>query len=374
VKHFDAVVIGCGAMGASASYNLAIRGLKVMTLERFGLNHEFGSSHGETRITRLAYYEDPRYVPLLRRALEAWKELGTKSGKRLMVMTGGLMIGPQEGAFVSGVLRSARAHSLPHRILSWREAMDAYPVFNLEEGYAAVHDENAGVLFPEECISACVNLASGAGCTFGFGEQVKRWFGARNGIEVETTKGSYTADRLVVAAGAWTERLLGDLVPLKVERQTPFWFSSGGSSMFSPERMPVFIMEEKSGQYFYGIPDVGRGVKVARNHAGATVDADDVPRDVTEGDVSPVREFVSRRLPNLSTRPVGSTTCLYSNTPDWNFVIDTHPRDDRVVILSACSGHGFKFASVVGEIAADLAIQGKTRHDIAFLQAERFDH
>jgi sarcosine oxidase len=372
VKNFDAIVIGCGAMGSSSSYNLAARGLKVLTLERYSPNHDHGSSHGRTRIIRLAYYEDQRYVPLLRRAFEAWRETSARSGKNLLRMTGGLMIGPRNGAFVSGVLRSARAHSIPHRILTSRETMQTYPAFNLEEGYSAVHDENAGILFPEECISAYVELAREEGCSFRFREQVTRWVRAEGRVEVETTKGKYTADRLVVAAGAWTGPLLGDLFPLTVERQVPFWFSSGGSRLFFPDRMPVFIMEERSGQYFYGIPDVGHGVKVARNHAGENVDPDNVPRGVTRKDESPVREFISRSLPRLSTEPISSTTCLYSNTPDLNFVIDLHPSFNEIVVISACSGHGFKFASVVGEIAADLADEGRTRHDISFLRAGRF--
>ncbi|MDV3277935.1 MAG: N-methyl-L-tryptophan oxidase [Nitrososphaerales archaeon] len=372
MRHFDAVVVGCGAMGSSISYNLAARGMSVLTLEKFNLNHEFGSSHGRTRIIRLAYFEDPRYVSLLRRAFESWRELSAKSGKKLLLMTGGLMIGLEGGTFVSGVLKSAREHSLPHKVLKSREVTEAYPAFRLEEGHSAVYDENAGILFFEECISAYVEAARAAGCQFKFSEPATRWRSAREGVEVETAKDKYAADKLVLSAGAWTGQLLGDMVPLTIERQTPFWFWSGGDQAFSAGRMPIFIMEETQGHYFYGIPEVGHGVKVARNHEGEFVDPELTRRTVTESDEMPVREFVSRRLPKLNNRPISSSTCLYSNTPDWNFVIDVHPRQRDVVVVSACSGHGFKFASVIGEIGADLALDGRTRHDISFLRLERF--
>ena len=167
-------------------------------------------------------------------------------------------------------------------------------------------------------------------------------------------------------------RLLGNLIPLTVERQTPFWFSSGGNKVFTSERMPVFIVEEERNHYFYGIPEVGHGVKVARHHEGESVDPDDVQRTVTEDDELQVSVFISKRLPKLNQRSFSSTTCLYTNTPDSNFVVDAHPKDEDVVLVSACSGHGFKFTSVVGEIAADLAAEGRTRHDISFLNVRRF--
>jgi sarcosine oxidase len=359
-------------MGSALSYNLAARGLSVLTLEKFKLNHEFGSSHGKTRIIRLAYFEDPRYVPLLRRAFELWRELGANSNRKLLLMTGGLMMGTEGGAFVSGVVRNAREHSLPYRLLKSREVTDAYPAFRLDENHCAVYDENAGVLFSEECISAYVEAARHSGCAFKFSEPVTRWRKVREGVEVETPKDKYSADKLVLSAGAWTRQLLGDVVPLTVERQTPFWFSSGGDKTFAAEEMPIFIMEEARDHYFYGIPDVGHGVKVARHHDGEVVDPDGVQRTVTESDEVPVREFVARRLPRLNDRPIGSTTCLYSNTPDSNFVIDLHPWEKDVVVVSACSGHGFKFASVIGEIGADLALEGRSRQDISFLRLGRF--
>jgi len=372
VKHFDAMVVGCGAMGSSASYSLASKGMKVLTLERFSLNHQFGSSHGGTRIIRLAYAEDPRYVPLLRRAFSGWEELQTKSGRSLMKMTGGLMIGRSEGDLVRGVLSSAKGYALPHRLLSGSEVNEEFLAFRIGEDFSAVHEQSAGILFPEECVGAFVDAASQAGCEFRFSERVSGWTRTTDGIVVSTDKDQYLADRLVVCAGAWTGALIQGLIPLVCERQVPLWFDSKRDPRFGAGRMPIFVSEEGPGRLFYGIPDVGHGVKVAVHHRGTIVKPDSVQREVTERDVSPVGEFISSRMPGLDPNPIASTTCLYTNTPDSNFVVDFHPDDGRVVIVSACSGHGFKFAGVIGEIAADLLTAGKTQCDVSFLGIGRF--
>lgn len=371
-QHWDAIVVGCGAMGASTSYNLSKRGLRVLTLEKFGLNHEQGSSHGKTRIIRLSYYEDSRYVPLLRRAFDSWRELESKSGKNLLQITGGLMMGTPDGELVTGVLGSARAHGIPHRVLSSSEVEDEFEAFSLGDDMCAVHEESAGILFPEECIMAFVEGAKGAGCEIRFEESVNRWTSSPSGIELESSKGTYVADRLILCAGAWNSKLLGKLLPLQCERQVPFWFSSNGQACFTPQEMPVFIFEEDRGQFYYGIPEVGHGVKVARTHGGEVGEPDSIRRNVTEVDLAPVRGFITRRLRKLQGPPIASTTCIYTNTPDLNFALGSHPDDPRVTIVSACSGHGFKFASVVGEVAADFATEGKTAYDISFLDVERF--
>src|SRR5712692_6212913 len=255
-------------MGSSASHSLASRGLRVLTFDRFGLNHEFGSSHGKTRIIRLAYYEDERYVPLLRRAFVLWKELEAKSGRKLFLKTGGLMIGRQDGELIRGVLKSAKAHGIPHKLLSASEAESRFEAFHLDESLSAVHEDSAVVLFPEECIQAFADLAKESGCEFKFNEPVTSWKSGPNGVEVETEKGAYSAEKIVFCSGAWTGSMLRGTLPLKVERQVMFWFSSGGQARFSAEKMPVFISEEEGGQFYYGLPEVGHGVKVARTHGG----------------------------------------------------------------------------------------------------------
>jgi sarcosine oxidase len=371
-QHYDVAVVGCGAMGSAVSYNLAKRGVRAIALDRYGLGHDLGSSHGRTRIIRLAYYEDTRYVPLLRRAFDSWRELEGKAGRELLRVTGGLMIGAPGGELVTGVIKSARTHGIPHRVLSAAEVEEGYEAFAIEERYSAVLDESAGVLYPEECIRAFVDLGGALGCEFRFSEPVVGWRASDGRMEVETSKGRYSADKVVVCAGPWTSRLLGDVLPLSCERQVPFWFSSEGESCFEAGRMPVFIMEEEPGLFFYGVPELGHGVKVARSHGGEVVEPDGVDREVHAGDSAPVEAFVSRRLPKLGKRPIASTTCLYTNTPDMNFAVGLHPREPRVVVVSACSGHGFKFASVLGEAVADLVTEGRSAHDISFLNPDRF--
>jgi sarcosine oxidase len=371
-KRWDVIVVGCGVMGASTSYFLAKKGLRVLNVERYGVNHEFGSSHGRTRIIRLAYYEDPRYVPMLRRAYESWKEVESKSGKKLLRITGGLMVGRPDGELVKGVLASARTHGLPHERMSAREAEERFEAFTIGDEFDAVYDESAGILSAEECVRAFVGLASEAGCEFRFSEQVRDWKGTPEGIQVETSNGTQAADRVVLCAGPWNGQLLHGLLPLQCERQVPLWFGSGGQKIFAPPAMPVFIMEEESGVFYYGVPDVGHGVKVARTHGGESTEPDSVRREVTEDDIRPVREFIARRLKKLDGDPVESNTCLYSNLPDYKFAVGLHPNDDRVTVVSACSGHGFKFASVIGEVASDLATQKKTGFDISFLRVDRF--
>jgi sarcosine oxidase len=359
-------------MGASASYNLAKRGMKVLTIDAHGVNHDFGSSHGQTRIIRLAYYEDPRYVPLLRRAFEAWKEAESRSGKRLLQMTGGLMVGRPDGELVAGVLKSAKTHGLAHEVLSSSEVEERFGAFTLGKDFSAVYEETAGVIFAENAVRAFVGLASEAGCEFRFSEKVARWKSGPQGIEVETSSGTQTSDRLVLCAGPWNNQLIGGALPLQCERQVPLLFSPGGQGIFSPAKMPVFIMEEDPGVFYYGVPDFGKGVKVARTHGGEVVDPDRVRREVTDSDVKPVREFILRRLKKLDPTPVESTTCIYTNTPDLNFAVGALPNEPRVTLVSACSGHGFKFASVLGEVAADLATDKKVAYDMSFLGAGRF--
>lgn len=365
------IVVGCGVMGAASAYNLARKGLRVLNIERFGVNHEFGSSHGRTRIIRLAYYEDPRYVPLLRRAYDSWRELESQSGKKLLRVTGGLMIGKPGGELVKGVLRSAQAHGIPHERLTASQVEARFEAFTLGGEYSAVYEEAAGVLSAEESVRAFVGLGSEAGCEYRFSEQVQRWKDTAEGVEVETPSGKQTAAKLVFCAGPWNGGLLPELLPLQVERQVPLWFPSEGKD-FSPPKMPIFIMEEERNQFYYGLPDVGHGVKVAQTHGGEACDPEKVRREVTEEDIAPVRSFIARRLKGLGRTPIASTTCLYTNTPDLNFAVGLHPSDRKVVVVSACSGHGFKFASVIGEVVADLATRGTTSYDVGFLDPARF--
>jgi sarcosine oxidase len=241
----------------------------------------------------------------------------------------------------------------------------------LDRDSSALYDPNAGIIFPERAISAYVNLAKQEGAEFRFEEPVVSWGRDGNNYEVRTTLDDFSADKVVFCAGPWMQELLGNLVPIEVERQVLFWFGRSNNPRFSPPRMPIFLMEN-DGRYFYGIPDVGEGVKIARHHGGTTVDPNVLKREVSKEDESSVRDFTVRILPDLNANPINSSVCLYSNTPDRNFVVDFHPKHEGALMVSACSGHGFKFASVLGEVVADLVAGQEPRVDISFLAAKRF--
>jgi len=367
------IVVGCGGMGSAIAYHLSKRGMKTLVIERFSLNHEYGSSHGRTRIIRTAYFEDPKYVRLAKSAFQLWGELEKLSGKHLMEVTGGLMIGKPETEVVSGSIRSAQEHSLPHTLLSAKEVAERFPAFAPSQSESALYEANAGLLIPERCIEAHKTLAEENGARFHFGERVTGWEAGRSLVTVRTEKEAYVAEKVAIAAGPWNSSLLPDLrLPLECERQVVFWFSpKSRSELFSSRRMPVFIWQVENGRSFYGVPNIGDGVKVARHHEGRISLPDDVDRVVTAEDEEPVRAFLRSRIRHLDGTPISSMTCTYTNTPDGNFILDRHPRHRNIFIVSPCSGHGFKFACVIGEIVSDLAVRGFTRHDISLFSLER---
>lgn len=368
---WDVVVVGLGGAGSAAAYHLARRRLRVLGLERFDPVHDKGSSHGHTRIIRQAYFEHPDYVPLLLRAYELWEELERAGGERLLLVTGGLMVGPPEGELVAGSLASARAHGLPHEVLDPAEVRARFPAFHLGEGEVALYEPRAGVLFPEACVRAHQAQARASGAELRFGVRVVDWESDGRKVTVRTGSGTEEAAHLVLAAGPWMPQLARLPVRLWVERQVVFWFRPRRPEWFAPERFPVFVWETPDG-FFYGIPAVaGRGFKAARHHAGRPVDPDQVPPPQEE-EAEWLRAQLARRLPDADGGVEGAATCLYTNTPDEHFLVDRHPHFPNVVVCSACSGHGFKFTSVVGEVVADLVSEGSTRLPVGFLSASRF--
>ncbi len=373
MKRFETIVVGCGGMGSSISYHLSRRGAKTLVLERFKLNHENGSSHGRTRIIRTAYFEDPRYVRLAKRAFQLWSALEKETGRRLLEVTGGLMIGKPDASAVVGSLRSAREYSLPHSLLGAREVAERFPAFAPSDSESALYEPNAGILFPDRCIEAHKEMAEEEGTKFRFGERVTGWEAGRSLVTVSTEKDSYLAEKVIFAAGPWNASLLPDLrLPLECERQVLFWFRpSSRAELFNSRRMPIFFWEVGRGRYFYGIPNTGHGVKTARHHGGRVSLPDEVDRRVTAEDEAPVRTFLKSRLPLLDTTPISSMTCIYTNAPDGHFVIDRHPRHRNIWLVSPCSGHGFKFSPVIGEIVSELALRGFTRQDISLFSLAR---
>ena len=372
-ERFDVVVAGVGGMGSATLLHLARRGARVLGLERFDIPNTRGSSHGATRIIRLAYFESPAYVPLLRRAYELWAELERAQGETLLVQNGCLDIGQVTGDVFAGAERSAREHDVPVERLDARELMRRFPGFRVPDGFEALLDPAGGFLLPERCVVAHVQQALAAGAVVRARERVLGWEPEADGIRIRTERGEVLAGKLVLSAGAWLEQLgaapPGVLVP---ERQALAWFRPQRPELFTPERCPVWIIDDADG-HWYGFPEYGiPGFKLGKmGHLRERIDPDAYEREPGPADEALLRGFTERWFPEAAGPTMSLTTCLFTNTADEHFVIDLLPQDERVVVVSPCSGHGFKFSSVVGEIAADLALDGMTRHDIGFLRLAR---
>jgi sarcosine oxidase len=371
-SRFDAIVIGVGGMGSAAVYHLARRGWSVLGLERFDIPHEMGSSHGVTRIIRLAYYEDPSYVPLLRRAYELWRELEWESGERLLHITGSIDAGPPESLVFAGSVESCRVHGLPYEVLTAGDVNRRFPGYRLPGSAMALLQPDGGFLLPERCIVGHVVAAQRLGAEVHARERVLGWEPDGDGVAVTTDRGRYSADRLVVCAGAWTGGLVPELSALAVpERQVLAWLQPRRPELFQPGRFPVFNLLVDEGR-FYGLPVFGvPGLKIGRyHHLGEETDPDTVERGPTSRDERVLRSFVERYFPQGAGPTMALKVCLFTNSPDEHFIIDQLP--GSLVVAAGFSGHGYKFCSVVGEILADLCIEGSTRHDINLFRFERF--
>ncbi|HEV8253352.1 MAG TPA: N-methyl-L-tryptophan oxidase [Vicinamibacteria bacterium] len=363
----EVIVAGLGAMGSAAAWQLARRGRRVVGFDRYAPPHMLGSTHGRSRIIREAYFEHPGYVPLLRRAYENWADLERESGRRLLRQTGGLMAGPETGVLFSGARRSAREHALPHEVLAAGEIRRRFPGFTPPEDTIGLFEPRAGMLAPEASVEAALDLARRHGAELRTNEPVLSWRADGRGVEVTTAEGTHRAARLILSAGPWLPSLLGALGrPLQVERQLFHWFEPAQTpELFGPDRCPVAVWEYAPDRIFATQPDVGDGMKAGIHHEGETTDPDHVRREPTAEDESAMRRLVERYMPAAAGRLREARVCLYTNTPDHHFVIDVHPDHPQVIVASPCSGHGFKFASVVGEILADLATEGRSRFDLA---------
>jgi sarcosine oxidase len=372
--HYDVVVVGLGAMGSAALLQLARRGLRVLGVERFSPGHDRGSSHGDTRIIRLSYFEHPSYVPLLRRAYELWRALEREAGQKLLHVTGIVEIGPPDGELIRGTLASARLHSLTHEVVAACELMRRHPAFRLPADHAAVLQPDGGFLAAERSVHALVELAKNAGAEVRNGTTVRTIEPLATGVRIATGEGTIEAAATILTAGPWLGSLLPQLgLPLRVTRQVMGWFAPSESALFAAGGFPVFLIESQHGVH-YGFPPDGSGrIKVAKHHhRDETVDPDDHDRTVSDDDVSLIRLALAEHLPAANGRLAEAKTCLYTVTPDGDFIIDQLPGSPQVIVASPCSGHGFKFAPVVGEILADLATSGTTAHDISRFRLARF--
>jgi sarcosine oxidase len=371
-RHYDVIVVGVGAMGSAACLHLARRGKRVLGLERFDIPNSMGSSHGVTRIIRLAYAEGAPYVPLLRRAYELWRELEAVAGERLLWTTGYADVGE---LLVETSLQSCHVHDLPHELVDGRELHRRHPAFDVPPDIPALLQPNGGFLLSEPCIVAHVTQAQDLGAEIHAREAVRRWQPLEGGgIRVESERNAYTAERLVITAGAWAASV-GRLEPelCVAERQALAWFQPLEPALFALDRFPTFGLAVEEGIY-YGFPVFGvPGFKVGRlHHREERVDPDCSDREPNAADEALLRRFADRYFPRGAGPTMALKTCLFENSPDEHFVIDVHSDCRDVVVAAGFSGHGFKFASVVGEILADLAVEDSTAHDIGFMRLERF--
>jgi sarcosine oxidase len=371
---FDVIVIGVGGMGSAAVYHLARRGRRVLGLEQFDIPHDLGSSHGLTRIIRLAYAEGAQYVPLLRRSYELWRELEHVSGERLLFVTGGIDAGGATGATIRGVLKSCRRYELPYETLTSSALHARYPGYRFPHGIVSVYQPESGFLLPERCIVAHVEAAQRLGAAVHARERVVEWKpdGAR--FVVTTDRGVYRSRKLVLTAGSWAGALVPQLRNAAVpERQVLLWTQPRVPEHFQLGRFPIFNLEAAEGR-FYGFPvHGGPGFKIGKyHHLNESVDPDRVNRMCTQIDEAQMRVAIRRYFPDADGPTMAMKTCLFTNTPDEHFILDGHPDyPGRVAIAAGFSGHGFKFCSVVGEIMADLVVDGRSPLDLRSFRLSR---
>jgi sarcosine oxidase len=371
---YDAIVVGVGGMGSAALYHLARRGASVLGLEQFDIPHERGSSHGVSRIIRLAYAEHADYVPLLRRAYALWRALEGVAGEPLLLSTGGLDIGAPESATVRGSMHSCAVHHLEHEVLDAASVFRRHPGCRLPSDMIAVYQPDAGFLLPERCIVAHVEAARKMGATVQTGDRVVGWTCDAGGVRVHTERAAHEAKRLVLTAGAWVRTLVPQLHDLAVpERQVLIWTAPLQPDFFRLGSFPVFNMEAPEGR-FYGFPVYGvPGFKIGKyHHRREAVDPDAMDRGCHAEDEAVLRAGIRRYFPDADGPTIDMKACLFTNSPDEHFIIDFHPEHRAVAIAAGFSGHGFKFCSVVGELMADLALEGRTRHDIGLFRLDRF--
>ncbi|WP_353070861.1 N-methyl-L-tryptophan oxidase [Tunturiibacter gelidiferens] len=375
---FDVIVVGLGAMGSATSYQLSKRGAKVLGLEAFTPAHDKGSSHGESRIIRQAYFEDPAYVPLVLRAYELWDQLQEESNENLLTITGGVAIGPTKGTLVTGCLRSATKYGLGHDLFDAKEMRRRFPQFALTEDEVAFYEEKAGYLKPEECIRQHLRGASRRGADLRFEEPVLSWTASQegDGVSVTTEKQTYHARSLVISVGPWFAELLPDVaMPVVVSRRVLFWLKPlYESSNFDRGVFPIFLWEPEGSPLFYGLPRISEdgSPKVGIHSGNETCTPSTIDRRIHPRDASAIRSAIGTRIPALNGEISHTSTCMYTMTPDEHFIIDTHPNYPQVSLAAGFSGHGFKFSSVVGEILCDLAMTRETSTDIRIFSGSRF--
>jgi sarcosine oxidase len=362
----DALVIGLGAHGSSALYHLSKTGKKIAGIDRFTPPHNHGSSHGQSRIIRQAYHESPFYVPLVQAAYPLWEELERQSEKTLLVKTGGLLLGTEDGTIVNGARLSAETHGIEYEYLHAADLRRRFPAFRPTPETVGIREKEAGILFPEECIRAFLSGATKNNASIHCNETVLAITPHDDKVEVTTTKEKYTAAKVIVSAGAWLGTLLPELnLPLTIERQVVCWFRNNHPhAHLSSDNMPIYIWEYRPGKMFYGFPDLGDGIKIGFHHAGRPIAPQELQQDASAAEISAIQEIAGKYL-NIAPVFHSASVCMYTNTPDQHFIIDFHPSHKNILIASPCSGHGFKFSSLIGKILCDMAMDRPIAFDLS---------
>ncbi len=380
-KSYDVIVVGLGAMGSAASYHLARRGIKVLGLEQFSIPHNWGSSHGHSRMIRHLYYEAPDYVPLLDHAYNLWHRLETESARRLIHITGGLYIGSEQvqgserGNVLTGAKQSAEQYGLAYSLLTHQEARREFPQFRIPENHHILFDPDAGFVLPEAAIAAHAELALRLGADLRGHEPLLEWTSDSAGVRVKTAHDDYTASHLLFCGGAWSSRLLQGLgVELKIIRQVLVWVWPKRPDLFELGKLPVWFFEKPDGSHFYGFPMTpsAPGMKLAgHNYPAPASDPEVLRQGATAADAAPARHFLSRYMPDADGPILSLQPCMYVNSPDKHFILDRHPTHPNVTLACGFSGHGFKFAPLIGQILSELVCDGRSTLPIDFLRLTR---
>jgi sarcosine oxidase len=364
---YDVIVAGLGAMGSATAFHLAGRkGLRVLALDRHHPPHTLGSTHGGSRIIRETSFEHPRYVPLVRRAYECWRRMEAATGRSLLRITGGVFIGASDGTFVAKSKESADIHGVPYEILSPADIRRRFPAFRPDDGTVGFFEPGAGILGPETCVQACLDYARAGGVEVRFDEPVVRWQVRGQGVTVTTPRGRYSAGKLLFAAGPWMLDTLTQVgVPVTAERIVMHWFAPGGdAAAFDAARCPLALWEFGPNAAFASFPIETGEIKTTIHHGGEPTTPDAVRRDVTADEVAAMRKMLKRFLPGANGAHRRAAVCLYTNVGGGDFLIDAHPAHPQVLLASPCSGFGFKFASAIGELLAELLVDGTTEWDL----------
>lgn len=374
IETCDVIVLGLGGMGAAAACHTAQRGARVIGLEQFGPAHDRGSSHGDVRVIRKGYFEHPGYVPLLHRAYDLWHALEAQTRPGLLTYTGALLSGPPGADYVAGLEACYRENDLPHERLGAHEVHQRFPRLRVPEDHLAFYDPLGAYLRVEACVEAHLAAARATGAQLHFHEPATTWRATPHGVVVHTAQREIHADQLIITAGPWAGQVLRDLgLPLQVLRKVQLWFPCDTPEAYTPPEFPIYLVDRPYG-IVYGFPHYGGpGLKMAEHTGGLPVhDPAHLDRALHPADTAPLQRFLADCLPGIAPQPLRHSACMYTCTPDLHFVLDHHPAHPNVALACGFSGHGFKFASVIGEILADLALHHTTQAPIDFLRLSRF--